>query len=35
MNLNRDLNIIEKIYNYCNQIDEAHDAFDRDYDTCK
>lgn len=27
MNLNRDINIIEKILCYCNQIDEAHTEY--------
>ena len=32
MNLNRDISIIEKIYNYCNEIDEAHNTFNKSYD---
>lgn len=35
MNLNRDIGIIEKIYNYCNEIDEAHNSFNKSYDTFK
>ena len=32
MNLDRDINIIEKILSYCNQIDEAHTAFNKSYE---
>lgn len=35
MNLNRDISIIEKIYNYCNEIDEAHNTFNKSYDNFK
>ena len=35
MNLNRDISIIEKIYNYCNEIDEAHNTFKKSYDNFK
>lgn len=35
MNLNRDIGIIEKNYNYCNEIYEAHNSFNKSYDTFK
>ena len=35
MNLNRDISIIEKIYNYCNEIHEAHNTFNKSYDNFK
>lgn len=35
MNLDRDINIIEKILSYCNQIDEAHTAFNKSYEEFK
>ena len=35
MNPNRDINIIEKISDYCNQIDEAHTAFNKSYEEFK
>ena len=31
MNPDRDINIIEKILSYCNQIDEAHEEFSQYY----
>ncbi|MBE6761793.1 MAG: DUF86 domain-containing protein [Ruminococcaceae bacterium] len=35
MKLDRDLNIIEKIYKYCLQIDEAHNMFNQNYEIFK
>ena len=35
MNLNRDMNIIEKMLDYCNQIEEANTTFHRSYETFK
>jgi len=35
MNPDRDINIIEKILSYCNQIDEAHTAFNKSYEEFK
>lgn len=35
MNLNRDIGIIEKIYNYCVEIDAANDTFNSSYENFK
>lgn len=35
MNLNRDIGIIEKIHNYCIEIDDANAAFNNSYENFK